>query len=78
MLLCTWLDRSFQTATKILGDFLKWHYFGQEQKCIIIIMIYTHLSKIVLFLSVLLHLYKYVLKNANHGRSGSGIGIYEF
>ena len=32
MLLCTWLDRSFQTATKILGDFLKWHYFGQEAK----------------------------------------------
>ena len=27
MLLCTWRDRSFQTATKILGDFLKWHYF---------------------------------------------------
>ena len=60
MLLCTWYDRSFQTATKILGDFLKWHYFGQEQKCIIIIMIYTHLSKIVLFLSILLLLYKYV------------------
>ena len=60
MLLCTWLDRSFQMATKILGDFLKWHYFGQEQKCIIIIMIYTHLSKIVLFLSILLLLYKYV------------------
>ena len=32
MLLCTWLDRSFQTATKILGDFLKWHCFGQEAK----------------------------------------------
>jgi len=32
MLLCTWLDRSFQMATKILGDFLKWHYFGQEAK----------------------------------------------
>ena len=32
VLLCTWLDRSFQTATKILGDFLKWQYFGQEAK----------------------------------------------
>ena len=32
MLLCTWLDRSFQMATKILGDFLKWDYIGQEAK----------------------------------------------
>ena len=62
MLLCTWRDRPFQTASKILGDFLKWHYIGQEQKCIIIIMIYTHLSKIVLFLSILLHLYKCLKK----------------
>ena len=69
MLLCRWLDRSFQTATKILGDFLKWHYFGQKQKCIIIIMIYTYLSKHVLFLSILLHLYKRFKKwNANHER----------
>jgi len=32
MLLYTWLDRSFQTAIKILGDFLKCRCFSQEAK----------------------------------------------
>ena len=57
MLLCTWLSRSFQTATKILGNFLKWNYFGQEAK---VHHYYDLLVKNVLFLSILLHLYKYV------------------
>ena len=60
-LLCTWLDRSFQTASKILGDFLKCHYFGQEAKVYHYYYdLYVFVKKCALFLSILFHLYKYV------------------
>ena len=63
MSLCTWLDRSFQTASTILGDFLKWHYFGQEAKVYHYYYdLYVFVKKCALFLSILLHLHKYVLK----------------
>jgi len=60
-MLRTWLDRSFQAATKIMGNFLKWHYFGQEAKVYHYYYdLYVFVKKCALFLSILLHLYKYV------------------
>ena len=67
MLLCTWLERSFRTATKILGDFLKWLYFGQEAKvnhCYY--DLYVFVKKMCCF-------YQYC-----YTCPASGIGIYEF
>jgi len=58
MLLCTWLDRSFQTATKILGDFLKWHYFGQDAKVhhyYYDLYVFVKTRALLDFLKVLLH-----------------------
>ena len=58
----------FKRLLRFWATFWNDTILARKQKCIIIIMIYTYLSKHVLFLSILLHLYKCLKLNANHGR----------
>ena len=61
MLLCTWVDRSFQTAIKILGDFLKCRCFSQEAKVHYYYDLYVFVK---------------ICANANHGRPERGMYIW--
>ena len=58
----------FKRQLKFWATFWNDTILARKQKCIIIIMTYTYLSKHVLFLSILLHLYKCFKLNANHER----------